>query len=284
MALAAAAPVVAERRQCVWIVRYGLTKFPLVEHLGPYNSPLDETEGLVHAEAIARALCQDVRQSTSTSSSSSSSSVHVYSSPFTRTTQTAHIIASALSADTKVLVEEGLTEWQQASLLIDPSGTVTYPPTVQELVVEFPSVDGTYSSVNPQESSCHPPAAASNKGWVEESEQDLFERCTKTLEGILHREQQPQQQYNSFIIVSHAPCDQAMAVYFEGTTLNDSTLRPWPLGGITKFSRVVTNNNNNDVSSLGSWEMEYYGTTDHMPGDYKGGLKAWSLPILATRK
>jgi broad specificity phosphatase PhoE len=278
MALAAPAEGVAERRQCVWIVRYGLTKFPLVEHLGPYNSPLDETEGLCHAEAIARALCQDVRQSTSTSSS-----VHVYSSPFTRTTQTAHIIASALSVDTKVLVEEGLTEWQQASLLIDPSGTVTYPPTVQELVVEFPTVDETYHSVNPQESSCHPPAAANN-GWVEETEQDLFERCTKTLEGILHREQE--QQHTSFIIVSHAPCDQAMAVYFEGTTLNDSTLRPWPLGGITKFSRVVTNNNNdnNGDVSLGSWEMEYYGTTDHMPGDYKGGLKAWSLPILAKRK
>ena len=273
--------VVEPRKQCVWIVRYGLTKFPLVEHLGPYNSPLDETEGLVHAQAIAQALCADVRQSTS-SSSSSSSSVHVYSSPFTRTTQTAHIIATALS--TKVFVEEGLTEWQQASLLVDPSQKVTYPPTAMELVGDFPTVDVTYHSVNPQDS-CHPQEATSQDEvvLVEESEQDLFERCTKTLEGILHhqeaqQQQQQQQHSNSFIVVSHAPCDQAMAVYLEGTTLDESTLPPWPLGGITKFSRVVT------PTSLGPWKMDAYGSTDHMPGDYKGGLKAWSLPILAAKK
>jgi hypothetical protein len=27
-----------KKKQCVWIVRYGLTKFPLVESVGPFDS------------------------------------------------------------------------------------------------------------------------------------------------------------------------------------------------------------------------------------------------------
>jgi broad specificity phosphatase PhoE len=224
---------------------------------------------MVHATAIAAAVLQDVKASTS----SEEEVVHVYSSPFTRTTQTANIIASALPClESQVRVEEGLTEWQQKSLLVDPSGTITYPYTAKEISADFSKVDVTYESVNPQ-GSCHPsPAVGGVDDFVEESEQDLFERCSKTLEGILNERADGL----SFVIVSHAPCDQSMGVYFEGTTLKDSSLGPWPLGGITKFSRVK-----NDDGSFGSWEMDYYGATDHMPGEYKGGLKAWSLPTLS---
>lgn len=253
-------------RQSVWIVRYGLTKFPLVEYLGPYNSPLDETEGMEHAKAIAGALRHDVMES------SPGQRVHVYSSPFTRTAETANIIATTLpdAEFSTVRIEEGLTEWQQKSLLVDPSGIITYPKTAKELVAEFQKVDVSYQSVNLQDS-CHPSSITGDE-FVEESEQVLFERCSKTLDGILNERADGQ----SLVIVSHAPCDQSMAVYFEGKTLHDSSLGPWPLGGITKFSRVKSSE-----GLLGSWEMDYYGVTNHMPGDYKGGLKAWSLPILS---
>jgi len=65
-------------------------------------------------------------------------------------------------------------------------------------------------------------------------------------------------------------------VYFEGKVLTESDLPAWPLGGITRFSRAVYSD-----GSCGQWQMDYYGNTDHMPGIYKPGLKAWSLPLLA---
>lgn len=256
-----------EKRQSVWIVRYGLTKFPLVEHLGPFNSPLDETEGLNHANAIAERLRQEVVDSGSVNKGV----VHVYSSPFTRTTETANIIASALPDEaSRVRVEEGLTEWQQKSLLVDPTGTITFPNTVEDLSARFAKIDTSYQSVNRQ-SCCHA-SSVSGRDFMEESEQVLFERCSKTVDGILNECCQG----NSFIIVSHAPCDQSMAVFFEGKSLCDSSLGPWPLGGITKFSRAAQ-----EDGSFGSWHMDFYGDTRHMPGEYKGGLKAWSLPTLA---
>jgi broad specificity phosphatase PhoE len=251
------------KKQNVWIVRYGLTKYPLVEYLGPFNSPLDPTDGMDHAQAIAGKIQQEVMES-----SSCSEPVHVYSSPFTRTSQTANMIASKLPNGAQVRIEEGLTEWQQKALLVELDGTVTYPKTKKELSMELDNIDLYYESANPQ-ASCSP---GDNDSFVEESEQELFERCSQTLDGILmnsacHGE--------SFVIVSHAPCDQSMAVYFEGKTLGDSSLSPWPLGGITKFSRVVY-----EDGSFGPWEMEIYGDTEHMPGMYKPGFKAWSLPIL----
>lgn len=254
------------KKQNVWIVRYGLTKFPLVEHFGPFNSPLDPTEGMDHAQAIASEIQKEVMES------SCSDPVHVYSSPFTRTAQTAQVIASQLPIGTQVRIEEGLTEWQQKSLLVLPNGTVTYPKSKQELAEELPNVDLDYSSANPQ-TNCSPGNA--DEEFMEESEQELFQRCSKTLDGILlksacHGE--------SFVIVSHAPCDQSMAVYFEGKTLSDSSLSAWPLGGITKFSRAVY-----EDGSFGPWGMEFYGDTEHMPGMYKPGMKSWSLPTLAKQ-
>lgn len=252
------------KRQSVWIVRYGLTKYPLVEYYGPFNSPLDPTEGIEHARAIAGKVRNDVLKFCS-----ESGAIHVYSSPFTRTAQTAQIIAEALPGQAQVRVEEGLTEWQQKSLLVDPEGIVTYPRSKKELSEELKSIDLGYESVNPQ-ASCSP---NDQDVFVEESEEGLFNRCSVTLDGIL---KERANNGESFIIVSHAPCDQCMAVYFEGKALSESALPAWPLGGITKFSRTVYHD-----GSYGQWEMDYYGNTDHMPGIYRPGLKAWSLPLLA---
>jgi broad specificity phosphatase PhoE len=253
-------------RQNVYIVRYGLTEFPLEPHVGPFNSPLHHIDGMEHAQAIAGRIQKDVMES----SSSCSEPVHVYSSPFTRTAQTAEVIASSLPAGAQVRIEEGLMEWQQRSLLVEPDGTVTYPKTKKELSVDLDNFDYHYKSANPQ-AACSP----GDDDFVEESEQDLFERCSQTLDGILLNSAC---RGESFVIVSHAPCDQSMAVYLEGKTLGDSSLSPWPLGGITKFSRVV-----HEDGSFGPWEMELYGNTEHMPGMYKPGLKAWSLPILTKQ-
>ena len=41
-----------QRRQCVYFVRYGLTKYPLVENVGPYDSPLHPLEGYEQGVAI----------------------------------------------------------------------------------------------------------------------------------------------------------------------------------------------------------------------------------------
>jgi len=101
---------------------------------------------------------------------------------------------------------------------------------------------------------------------------------------------------NSICIVSHAPCDQAMAFSLEKKTARngrgtiesprDSELMaPWPLGGITVFSRPIgssggdgTSRDNDNDNDNGAWSIELYGDTEHMPGDYKKGLKEWSLP------
>ena len=153
--------------------------------------------------------------------------------------------------------------------------------------------------------------------WTE-SEEDLLRRCETTLSRILQDNSNSNSNSNnsnsnsnsntnageSICIVSHAPCDQAMAYYLEtgSETPQDSKLTPWPLGGITMFSRPIfydddddddhkndeteteteTETENNQpstaVSGFGEWTMELYGNTKHMPGDYKNGLKEWSLP------
>ncbi len=260
---------VESKKQTVWIVRYGLTKYPLIEHFGPFNSPLDPTVGIEHAQAIASRIRTDVLNFCP-----ESEPVHVYSSPFTRTAQTAQIIASNLPCEAKVRIEEGLTEWQQKSLLVEPNGIITYPNSKDELSADLKDVDLNYESVNPQ-ASCSPPKddEPSEDSFVEESEEELFQRCSTTVDRILMERARDGE---SFVIVSHAPCDQSMAVYFEGKTLSTSALSAWPLGGITRFSRVLYHD-----GSFGKWEMEMYGNTEHMPGEYQPGLKAWSLPLLA---
>jgi len=256
------------KHQYVWICRYGLTAFPLVESVGPYDSDIDTSVG--HAECIARRIQQEPEARPK----------HVYASPFLRCVHTASIIANAslendINKAVPVRIEEGLTEWQVPGLLVEPNGTRTYPKDAQTHAQTFSVVDTSYKTQNPVD----------DKQW--EDEEALFQRCKTTLEAILSVEHG-----ENVVIVSHAPCDIALACHLEGTTtLAHATLPPWALGGLTRFCREVTlrvDDNNDDAISgdnaIGPWKMEFYGNTDHMPGEYQGGVKHWTLPSLAAKQ
>ncbi|GKY97392.1 hypothetical protein MPSEU_000697700 [Mayamaea pseudoterrestris] len=233
--------MMAAPNQSVWIVRYGLTKYPLQENVGPYDSPIDPFEGVTHAQAIAKSI----------SDAFDKPSV-VYTSPFLRTTETAHYIAKACGCS--VRVEEGLTEWQIPSLLVDESGRQTFPKSTQELAELFDTIDVAYESANPANESAHAPC-------FPESEEQLLARCAKTMQLILKQEPT-----SNICIVSHAPCDQSIAFYLEGTaSVAESKLGPWALGGVTKFTGK---------------DLVMYSNTSHMPGIYQPGIKKWSLPCL----
>ena len=155
------------------------------------------------------------------------------------------------------------------SLLVEPNGIKTEPKSVDELATVYGTIDESYVSVNPMVPDDATDVPEGSPHFVE-TEEALLKRCATTMQRILDASNG-----ENFAIVSHAPCDQAIAYYLEGATSTaESALGPWPLGGITKFSRV-----GND----GSWTIEMYGDTEHMPGKYKAGLKEWSLPCLANK-
>lgn len=100
-----------------------------------------------------------------------------------------------------------------------------------------------------------------------ENETDLFERCETSVTRILN----DLKNHENVCIVSHAPCNQAMALFLDG---NAERIGKWSLGGLTRFSRTVESN-----GVLGRWNLDFYSSTEHMPEDYKDGMKgAWSLP------
>jgi len=224
-------------------------------------------------------------------------------------------------------LEEGLWEWLIPSLLVTKcDGIKTNPQPVDVLKENLVGLEKSssnanaatiavdYQSVNPYDDSgdegvaCIPEriktantltATAHNDNgngngndkrrprWIE-SEEDLLERCDTTLKGLLSAKHGAS---SSICIVSHAPCDQAMAFSLEtaAKTPAESQLNPWPLGGITVFSRPIRYNENEEddaagccpVVGYGEWTMELYGNTEHMPGDYRAGLKEWSLPCFS---
>lgn len=250
-----------ERKQCVWIVRYGLTEHPLVENVGPFDSDIDPQEGIEHAKCIAQRIAKSGKDAPKI----------VFSSPFLRTTHTAHVIALEQAEDVSVKLEEGLWEWLTPSLLVEPNGVKTEPKSPLELAVKFDTIDTDYKSVNPVEpdESTNVPAGAPH---FVESEEKLIQRCELTISRLLDAVSG-----ENIAIVSHAPCDQAIALYLEGAgSVKESKLGPWPLGGITMFARTISAD-----GTEGEWTMDMYGNTDHMPGMYKPGIKQWSLPCLA---
>ena len=214
---------------------------------------MDPTEGMEHAKAIAQRIQKEKEPPKL-----------VFCSPFVRTVHTAQLIALDLDASSRVCVEEGLTEWQISSLLVDKRGTKTNPKSTDELASVYGTIDLDYQSLNPVSTTEDNFPVATP--YYPESEHDLLKRCSTTLERILEFSVG-----KSFVIVSHAPCDQALAINLERTaTASDpskSKLGPWPLGGITKFSRTI------DDDSYGAWNLDFYGDTEHMPGKYKAGLK-----------
>jgi broad specificity phosphatase PhoE len=151
---------------------------------------------------------------------------------------------------------------------VEPNGVKTEPKSAKELASVYGTIDDMYESVNPMVPDNAIDVPAGSPHFVE-TEEALLKRCATTIQRILDHSNG-----DNVAIVSHAPCDQAIAYYLEGAaSTEESKLGPWPLGGITKFSRVGN----------GSWTMELYGSTDHMPGKYRAGLKEWSLPCLAKK-
>ncbi len=163
-----------ERKQCVWIVRYGLTEHPLVENVGPFDSDIDPQEGIEHAKCIAQRIAKSGKDAPKI----------VFSSPFLRTTHTAHIIALEQAEDVSVKLEEGLWEWLTPSLLVEPNGVKTEPKSPLELAVKFDTIDTDYKSVNPVEpdESTNVPAGAPH---FVESEEKLIQRCELTISRLL---------------------------------------------------------------------------------------------------
>jgi len=242
----------SSKEQSIFIVRYGITQFPLVESVGPFDSPIGK-EGIEHAGAIAESIRAETE----------GNPLIIYASPFQRCAHTAHIIAEASS--TNVRIEEGLTEWLIPSLLVEQNGKKTEPKSVTQLHEMYDTIDTSYQFVNPVicDDAAQIPKGAPH---FPESEENLLARAALTLNRLLEKNAD-----KSLCIVSHAPTDQALALFLEGADPSESKLGPWPLGGITKFSRT------GDL-----WTMCYYGKTDHMPGEYKPGVKHWSLPCLSN--
>ncbi|KAG7362239.1 histidine phosphatase superfamily protein [Nitzschia inconspicua] len=284
-------------KQYVYLVRYGLTDPPLIETVGNYDSDIHEPIGVEHAQAIANFLLDQQQQQVGyDGTNNNNNAVVVYSDPFLRCTHTANIIATTLGCPHRI--EEGVTEWMVPSLLVDKDGTMTKPRTVQELRQMFPSIMDSYVSVNPvhekngDNDDDHPSPGAPQ---FEESEQALFQRVACTLERLFDhhhnsRQQQQQQQQQqstdeSLVIVSHAPCLQGMALALEGKSdPAESSFGPWSLGGITCFSRDMERNGSSSYT-YGTWKCEFYSRTDHMPGEYKDGIKgAWSLPSFVRKQ
>jgi broad specificity phosphatase PhoE len=199
----------------------------------------------------------------------------VFSSPFRRCVHTGHIVASSLPSQV-LKIEEGLTEWFIPSLLVDSDGVQTYPKPISELFQKYGTIDCNYKSCNAFTKDFGIAEATATQQehpspFRAETEDDLLKRCATTLQRLLNEVTVLNE---SFVIVSHAPCDQALAFYLEGSASPaESDMGPWPLGGVTKFSRNVLSD-----GTFSEWSLEFYGRTSHMPGDYQSGMKHWSLP------
>mmetsp|Transcript_28698 Transcript_28698/g.41071 ORF Transcript_28698/g.41071 Transcript_28698/m.41071 type:complete len:134 (+) Transcript_28698:610-1011(+) len=114
-----------------------------------------------------------------------------------------------------------------------------------------------------------------------ENEDQLLLRMRTTLKQIILL-LGSKEMSNNIVFVAHAPFIQALVFNAIKIIEHDedearACMKPWPLGGITLFSRDVSGE---DMEGDG-WKLEFYGSTSHMPGEYKEGLKAWSLPCFS---
>jgi len=152
--------------------------------------------------------------------------------------------------------------------LVDKDGVRTSPRSTEELQKLFPTIDTSYSSHigEGEDEKLSPPVGAP---FLPETEEDLYQRMSWTVDRLLENDHS--ENGENLCIVSHAPCLQMMALYLEGKKdPSSSSFGAWGMGGITRFSRPK--------GSL-EWNCDFYSATDHMPGEYKAGVKgAWSLP------
>lgn len=246
------------KKQYVWLARYPTTEHALVEGVGPYDSDIDPTIGIIHANAIMKRI----------SSSGDAVPLFVYTDPFLRCTHTGDIIVKGLGKGNEKIhrIEEGLTEWQVASLLVDEHSNKTCPRTPEHLQQLFPkNIDLSYESVNPlMPDGTTRDQVPKGSTIFPETETDLFERCstsiTRILDGLKNNE--------NVCIVSHAPCNIAMASFLDGNT---DRIWKWSLGGLTRFSRTFEND-----GAPEQWNLDFYDCTEHMPRD--SSKEAWSMP------
>ena len=142
-----------------------------------------------------------------------------------------------------------------------------------QLAAKYGTIDLNYSSLNPivPDHVLKSEAPIGAPHFIE-TEDDLLLRCSKTFEKLLEYSDG-----ENFAIVSHAPCNQAIALHLEGvsaTGVENSKIGAWPLGGVTKFTRPIHRDENTDaIKSYGDWKMEFFGDTQHMPGKYQVGMK-----------
>lgn len=274
----------SEKRQYVWLIRYGATYPGLVENVGNFDSDLAIPEGYGHARAMGQRMA---------SSSKNAPIKHVFSDPFLRCMRTGDLIVQSLNEATKqsepekttaakqisLKVEEGLTEWQVRSLLVNKDGIRTHPKTLQEHQTKFQTIDASYKSVNPQGTD-RISLTTDYQPRFPENEIELHLRCKITLMKLL---EYTGPSVDSIAIVSHAPCVQSMAMALEGvdSPAESKIVGPWSLGGMTCFSRPITNN----MEGRTKWDLEFFSDTSHMPGEYQLGEKGkWSLPSFNKAK
>lgn len=93
-----------------------------------YDPPLSK-DGFIQAQELAKKL-----------KSKSDTITHIFCSPFLRTIQTANEIAKIL--DLPIKLEAGLSEWLNPDWMSETPETKPY----EELVNEFPCIDGNYKS------------------------------------------------------------------------------------------------------------------------------------------
>jgi len=228
-----------------------------------HTGDIHPTDGVQHAEAIANYLAQP----------SSPTPNQIYASPFLRTTHTASIIGKTLSLP--IRIEEGLYEWLKPSLLVERStGIRTYPQSVAELKERFTDIEQDYVSVNPLLQESESKVLVEGAPSFPEEMDALLLRCNTTIQRLLRQTKN----YENVAIVSHAPCIQAMAFALEEDISDpkDSKLGPWPSAGLTKFSREIRDEEGS--TCCGKWELDYFGKTEHLPGEYRKGMNLWSLP------
>lgn len=214
-----------------------------------------------HAKCIAKRIAKGHTTTAATTNTTADDRTvaatipkYVYADPFMRTTHTGHIIVQELmknnnsgttktkttnrDQDPKLLrSEEGLYEWLIPSLLIEKKrGIQTYPKSVPELMQHHgfeDTMDATYQSVHPY---------TKFRATLPESEEQLFQRTQRTVTEILQLHHATT--YDSICIVTHAPCNQAIAFSCfddEATTPNESKIvKPLPVR-ISLSSTVRTN-------------------------------------------
>jgi len=287
---------VKENRQYVWLVRYGRTHPGLIENVGNYDSDLHYPQGYDHAKAMVNRMVTD----------KTSIPKRIYTDPFLRCIRTAHILTQNLNKEKEkdddddlvsIKVEEGITEWQVPSLLVNhETGDHTSPRTTEQLQSLLSSsldnnntsddfIDTSYQNVNPQGPRRSNDSNSNDsdddddvRPRFPETEHQLHRRCRTTLERILNDTTTSKGNTDSsnVAIVSHAPCIQSMVMALEGATTPEESkiVGSLSLGGMTLFSRPKNDHNN----SNNKWTLEFFDDTSHMPGDYQNGIGKWSLP------